>query len=224
MSGIPRAFQETCEFCDEFTGGVANSFYARYQGSPRARFVLSTSNFHAFPSIGQLVDGYLLVAPRNHYAAFDEMPRTLWLEFEKIHDYVRSTLSSLYGPCLTYEHGARQAGGCGIYHAHMHFVSFSRAVDLVAELKKRFAWRVLPKLTDICEREERPSSYLFCEAPDSARFLFSETDLSSQFMRRLISNALGRDDWDWRAAGREERLLAAIQRLSHQFKGIQNPI
>jgi diadenosine tetraphosphate (Ap4A) HIT family hydrolase len=213
-------FHKDCEFCDEFAGGASNAFSARYRGHLKSRFVYSTSNFHIFPSIGQLTDGYLLAAPKRHYATFDEMPQDLWVEFQRLYEHVRATLFSLYGPCLSFEHGARQAssGGCGIYHAHMHLVPFPGAVDdLIRDLKRRFAWRILPKLIDLHEQDEKPASYLFVEAPDSTRYLFSASNLPSQFMRRLLSEAIGRDDWDWRIAGREQRLLATIRQLSVQF-------
>ncbi len=214
-------FQAGCEFCDEFAGGVANSFFARYQGSPKSRLVFSTDSFHLFPSIGQLVDGYVLLAPKEHYATFAEMPRVMWPEFERIYRYVRSEVCKVYGPCITYEHGARGGGGCGIYHAHMHLVPFPGATYLVGNLKSQFAWRILPELIDLREQDEGHSSYLFCEAPNSPRYLFSVGDLPSQFMRRLLSVALGRDDWDWRRTYREERLLGAIERLSRHFEALQ---
>lgn len=215
--------QKSCDFCDEFAGGLSNSFYARYQGHPDTRFVLSTENFHVFPSIGQLVDGYLLVAPKKHYTTYDEIPCVFWAEFERLHAFLKSTLFNLYGPCMTYEHGARSEGGCGIYHAHMHLVPFSGATDLLGELKKRFPWHVLPKMIDLCEQQEKPSSYLYCEAPDSTRYLFLTNSLPSQFMRRLLSEALGSDDWDWRVAGREQRLLATLEKLSGRFDTISDP-
>jgi diadenosine tetraphosphate (Ap4A) HIT family hydrolase len=223
VAGDSNVFQTSCEFCDEFAGGLINSFYSRYQGSPKTRFVLSTENFHVFPSIGQLVDGYLLMAPKKHYAAFDEMPRVLWDEFDRLLEHVRLIASSIYGPCIAYEHGTRGEGGCGIYHAHMHLVPFPRATELIGDLRKRFAWRILANLVDLGEQDEKTSSYLFCETPQSTRYLFSVKDLSSQFMRKLLSEALGRDDWDWRKVGREERLLVTMQRFTEQLnrtKGI----
>jgi len=215
-----------CEFCDEFAGGVNNGFYARYQGCPKTRFVLSTKSFHIFPSIGQLVDGYLLAAPKEHYSTFDRMPGALWAEYQTLYGQVRHTLSNIYGTCITYEHGTRgpSAGGCGIYHAHMHFVPFPWPIDdLLGDLKKRFPWKTLPNLVDLRTRGDKVSSYLFCEAPDSMRYLFDVSELPSQFMRRLLSKSLRRGNWDWRVAGREEQLLAALQRLPELLDGTQRP-
>jgi diadenosine tetraphosphate (Ap4A) HIT family hydrolase len=212
-------FQKNCEFCDEFTGGLSNAFYARYKSCPKTRFVLSTDNFHAFPSIGQLFDGYLLIAPKMHYASLDEMPRVLWPEFEGVYQQVRAALSNLYGPCISYEHGARQpsGGGCGIYHAHLHATPLAGISDPVDALKLSFPYTELGRLSEISERTVNVASYLFYQDLDARLYLFDTGPLPSQYMRKLLADALGDQDWNWRKAGREERLLATIERLSEHF-------
>jgi diadenosine tetraphosphate (Ap4A) HIT family hydrolase len=218
-AGDPNVFQMSCEFCDEFAGGLTNSFYARYQGCPRTRFLLSTDNFHVFPSIGQLVKGYLLVAPKKHYNAFDEMPTQLAGELAAVCELVRSIVSQNYGPCISFEHGARGPanGGCGIYHAHLHVVPLPGIPDPIAKLKERFPHKRLDALCNISYGSNRNSPYLFCEDFNSNRYRFSIGNLQSQYMRRLLAKAIGTKDWNWRSAGREERLLATIRRLSGQF-------
>jgi diadenosine tetraphosphate (Ap4A) HIT family hydrolase len=217
-------FQSNCEFCDEFAGSLSNSFHARYQGSPGSRFVLSTDNFHVFPTIGQIVDGYLLAVPKRHYAALDEMPQVLWVEFERIYDRVRWTLSNLYGPCIAYEHGARRAGvgGCGIYHAHLHVVPLARASDPIELLKLKFPYEEFADLSEIGKQSAGLTSYLFYQDSDARLYVFDTGPLPSQYMRKVLANALGQQDWNWRDAGREERLLATIRRLSGRFDSAQD--
>jgi len=214
-----------CEFCDEFAGGLSNSFYARYQGSPGTRFVLSTDNFHIFPSIGQIVDGYLLVVPKRHYATLDEMPSVLWTEFEKIYEHVRKILSDLYGPCIAYEHGARRAGvgGCGIYHAHLHATPLASASDPVELLRLRFPYTELAHLNEISKQSAGLPSYLFYQDSNAKLYLFDTGPLPSQYMRKVLADAVGQQDWNWREAGREELLLATMQRLSGKFNTTQTP-
>jgi hypothetical protein len=92
-------------------------------------------------------------------------------------------------------------------------------MNLVSDLKRQFAWRTLQNLVELREQDERPASYLFCETPDSNRYLFSVNNLPSQFMRKQLSVALGNDDWNWRSAGREDRLLNTTRQLSERFEG-----
>src|SRR5260370_37057382 len=73
-----------CDFCNEFAGGTSNAFYTRYHETARSRVLLATENFRVFPSIGQLFEGYLLVAPLSHYTTLDEMPPGLFAELVDI--------------------------------------------------------------------------------------------------------------------------------------------
>jgi diadenosine tetraphosphate (Ap4A) HIT family hydrolase len=218
-----NATEHSCDFCDEFAGGISNAFYARYQDSLQNRVLLASGSFRVFPSLGQLVEGYLLLAPLQHYAALDEMPRPLVDELADVCQRVRAILSQNYGPCVSFEHGARGPayGGCGIYHAHMHVVPVDGIPDPVEALKERFPHRNLRTLSSIKEVPNRDSPYLLYEDFNSNRYRFSVGNLQSQYMRRVLAEAMGTNDWDWRAAGREERLLATLNRLSSRFDNLR---
>jgi diadenosine tetraphosphate (Ap4A) HIT family hydrolase len=214
-----------CDFCNEFAGGSSNAFHNCYQGSPRNRLLLATERFRVFPSIGQLVEGYLLIAPLSHYTALDEMPADLLEEFGEISRQVRTVLSETYGPCVCFEHGARGPanGGCGIYHAHLHAVPLSRSLDQSELLKSKFSYREIIDLSEIRERTEGLPAYLLYMSTQGSSYVFDTGSLPSQYMRKLLAEALGNPQWDWRTAGREERLLATLNRLSHHFNPIASP-
>jgi hypothetical protein len=61
------------------------------------------------------------------------------------------------------------------------------------------------------------SSYLFYQDSKARVYLFNSGPLPSQYMRKLLADALNEKDWNWREAGREEHLLATLQRLSSHF-------
>jgi diadenosine tetraphosphate (Ap4A) HIT family hydrolase len=212
-----------CDFCDEFSGGSSNAFRARYGQSVQDRVILATESFRVFPSIGQLVEGYLLIAPVAHYRALDEMPTQVFDQLSTVRESVRAAMSKTYGPSLSFEHGAREPvnGGCGVYHAHLHVVPFPTLRDPVAELKNRFPCKLLPQLKDIATVTHGTSPYLLYEDLESNSYAFFVGNLSSQYMRRLLAEILGQSDWDWRAAGREQRLFDALARFSGLFDTAQ---
>jgi diadenosine tetraphosphate (Ap4A) HIT family hydrolase len=222
--GASGTTPQNCEFCDEFGGGVNNGFYARYQDCPKTRILLSTENFYVVPSVGQLVDGYLLVLPKDHYTTLDELTTELVAELADTSERVRAALSEIYGSCVCFEHGARGPlnGGCGIYHAHLHIVPLSGISDPAESLKLKFPFAELVHLREIGHRSASLSSYLFYQDSDARLYLFDTGPLPSQYMRKLLADALRTQDWDWRTAGREERLLATIRRLSGQFDNTQD--
>jgi diadenosine tetraphosphate (Ap4A) HIT family hydrolase len=208
-----------CDFCDEFSGGFGNAFRERYGNSVQNREVISTEGLRVFASIGQIVEGYLLIAPKAHYTALDQMPSQLLQELSAIFASLKSTVSAEFGPSLCFEHGAREPlnGGCGIYHAHLHLVPFERAHDPVAKLKTRFPYEQVCHFQDIAKVTGRSSPYLLYEDTESNKYVFLADNLPSQYVRRLLAEVLGQTNWDWRTAGREERLLNTLNRLSHRF-------
>jgi diadenosine tetraphosphate (Ap4A) HIT family hydrolase len=208
-----------CDFCNEFAGGTTNAFYARYAGTPPDRILLATENFRVFPSIGQLVEGHLLIAPVSHYTALDEMPKIRSSELIGIWRHVRSQLSELYSPCVCFEHGARGPlnGGCGIYHAHLHVAPLNGHPNPIDALKATFPYTQLTGLNEIWNHSVRLPSYLLYQDLDATLYLFDAGTLPSQYMRKLLADALQEQNWNWRTAGREERLLATMRRLLGQF-------
>ena len=207
-----------CDFCDEFAGGAQNRFAALYQGDVRSRALLDVGNFRVFPSIGQIVEGYLLIAPLDHYARLSEMPADLVNEISDLDEFVRSGVSAVYGECLTYEHGAsRESGrGCGVYHAHLHIVPLPAGLDPVNQLMAELPFEEVRGLSDAKQRvKDRP--YLYYEDLTRRRYLFDADTLPSQYVRRLLARSLGRAEWDWRGCGKEGELLATVARLSEHF-------
>jgi diadenosine tetraphosphate (Ap4A) HIT family hydrolase len=208
-----------CDFCDEFSGGHNNAFSRRYGSDPRGRTVFETQNFKVLPSLGQIVEGHVLVVPVRHYTALADMPSPLTEEVADLADHVRIALSANYGSCLLFEHGSRGvcSGGCGIYHAHLHAVPLREESEPVSLLKERFGYRKLGSIGDIASESNGTDSYLYYEDLHSNRYIFDVEYLPSQYMRRLMAEALGKDEWDWRKCGREEALLSTITRLSQAF-------
>jgi diadenosine tetraphosphate (Ap4A) HIT family hydrolase len=208
-----------CDFCNELSGNSENSFDRIYGGHRESRILSRSSQFAVIPSLGQIVEGYLLVLPINHFRALGDLPGPFLQEFAAICERVEKTLKDQYGPYILFEHGTRSegVGGCGIYHAHLHATPLAGVPDPVDVLKMRFPYTELTDLNEIRERSTGLSSYLFCQDSHARLYLFDTGPLPSQYMRKLLADALGNQDWDWRTAGTEERLLATMLRLSGQL-------
>jgi diadenosine tetraphosphate (Ap4A) HIT family hydrolase len=183
-----------------------------------------SNNFGLIPSLGQIVEGYLLVLPIKHFKALGDLPGLLCQEFTTICEWVGKTLKGQYGRYILFEHGTRSegVGGCGIYHAHLHATPLAGVLDPVNALKLRFPYIELAHLNEISKRSAGFATYLFYQDSDAKLYLFDTGPLPSQYMRKVLADALGQQDWNWRDAGREQRLLATIRRLSGQFDSIQN--
>lgn len=206
-----------CDFCDEFSGGRENAFARIYSHDQMSRILFHSENFVVFPSLGQIVEGYLLLAPTSHWKALADMPDPIFHEFAALCKSVRGILEGEYGSCIFFEHGTRRAdsGGCGIYHAHLHAVPFPDSSEPSHALRSKFPYKELADPKEMKKQTEGLSAYLYYENSQARPYVFDVGILPSQYMRRLLAQALGKNAWDWRAAGEEEALLATLSRLSN---------
>ena len=136
-------------------------------------------------------------------------------ELENLCVYVRSTLKETYGACIFFEHGMRNSGsgGCGIDHAHMHAVPVT-AEGMLKILRQKFGGSGINTLAEIEGDLDQNSSYLFFENSSAKRYVFPVSNLPSQYMRKLVAESIGKNDWDWRECGHEPELISTVQRLS----------
>jgi diadenosine tetraphosphate (Ap4A) HIT family hydrolase len=208
-----------CDFCNELAGTPANAFHAIYGADLESRILFQSGTFAVIPSLGQIVEGYLLVLPRRHSKALGDLPAKDLNELEMITQRVGDILTREYGPIVLFEHGTRSegVGGCGIYHAHLHATPLGTIPDPVSMLKERFPYAEMTSLREIRKRTADLSCYLFYQDSEARKYLFNTGPLPSQYVRKLLADAIGEQAWNWRDVGREERLFATIQRLSHYF-------
>jgi diadenosine tetraphosphate (Ap4A) HIT family hydrolase len=208
-----------CDFCNEFSGATENAFSRIYGQGPKSRVLFSDQGLVVIPSLGQIVEGHLLVVPTGHLTALGDLPEAHVEEFETLCGQVRAVLEREYGSCIFFEHGTRSvsAGGCGVYHAHLHAVPLPAALEPLEFLTSQFLSNELVDLSEIGEMTGGSASYLFYQDSRVRSYVFRTDALPSQYMRKLLAERLGSKDWDWRTAGRERQLLATLARLSGRF-------
>jgi len=210
-----------CEFCDEFSGGTRNSFAEHYHDEQGGRTILETNGFKVVPSLGQIVRGYLLLIPRDHYCALADLPAELLWELEQLKKMLVGSLRSKYGDYVLFEHGARteNSGGCGISHAHLHAVPLSAEKDLLQTLRASFRHQQISGISGL-RGIPTGCSYLYYEDVRGDCHVFYPTFLPSQYMRRLIAERLGVENWDWRIRGREDSVLVTGADVSRILRDV----
>src|SRR3989344_6771630 len=119
-----------CQYCSEFEIGHLD-FNGKNLGN---RMLFETDNFVVFPTIGQIVEGYSLIASKLHYTGMGHIPLELHAELESVKNKVRKVLTDNYRNPLFFEHGPAsraKKGGCCIEHAHFHAVPVN--LDIVPD-------------------------------------------------------------------------------------------
>ena len=102
------------------------------------KIYIKTDNFTVWLAVGQIVEGYSLIIPNNHYHCIGALPQSLQSEYLELKELVRKKLEEEYGGCIFYEHG--RVGVCNVqpgeqlcYHGHTHAIPTN--VDIIESFK-----------------------------------------------------------------------------------------
>jgi diadenosine tetraphosphate (Ap4A) HIT family hydrolase len=163
-----------------------------------------SDGFAVIPSLGPLVPGHSLLCPRVHLRSISELPPDHEREYQRAKAALRGRLSALYDADVhVFEHGMARGGRrtlCTVEHAHVHFVPMPPACTV--ELGPDPRWTRFDGSLKQLRRLAAGREYIAYEVADGeARMLAAgESELESQYMRKVIARALGRpQEWDWRA-------------------------
>ena len=151
--------------------------------------LIETKNFVVLPSLGALVEGWLLILPRRHVLSMGALSTRLQAEADELEGSTRSLLKARYGSrIVAFEHGpsaAKHGTGCGVDHAHLHVLPLN--CDLLS-----YARRFVP--TDLewepCDWGGRSDAYrkgldyLYLRQEGQSGLLAVSTDFGSQVFGR----------------------------------------
>lgn len=188
--------------------------------------VHSTENFNVVMSVGQIVEGYSLIIPKDHYHCMGSLPEELRVEFLTLKSEVRRILEETYGSCIFYEHG--RVGVCDVqpgeqlcYHAHLHAVPIQQ--DILPLMKKDLVPVALAKYEEIFDYYHRLGHYLFYEDAKGIPYIFNVNRvIRRQFLRYCAAESIGRPELaDWREyPGHEEIEIAKLKLIPAFFKEV----
>lgn len=90
--------QKECDFCLEFSDGHGNekTLFNNLFPDISNRVIFSTENFVVFPTIGQMVEGFLHIIPQKHYFSMGELPHEMWPELNWLTRKTVEILKSVY--------------------------------------------------------------------------------------------------------------------------------
>ena len=193
------------------------------------RPLMQTDNFVVWPSLGALVEGWLLVLPKNHYLTMRSLSSELRQEAADVLEETSRLVARLYNPPTVFEHGPRCGGldaGCGIDHAHFHVVPLS--FDLHQETERLFAgkfkWDPVGSLFAPRVSKER-ASYLYISLPDSSQYIAWSNEIPRQTFRRVIAEELGLPgSFDWSEHPRIETVERTRSRISEAVESSEGEI
>jgi len=185
--------------------------------------LFESTNFVVLPSLGSLVEGWLLIVPRNHYVSMGALPAHLANEMEQVKIDVTTAIGPRYGKLCAFEHGPSRAGhkiGCGVDHAHLHIVpiNFDLALAATPLMPPGATW--VSATLDSCRIAfNRGQDYLYLEQPIGHGRIATNGDFGSQVFRKAIAAQVGKpEQFSWQDYPQKEAVARTIHALSNDVE------
>lgn len=199
---------ETCCLC----ATLASDSRHRSWNEP----LFESANFVAMPSLGSIVEGWMLIVPRNHFVSMGAFPVELSGEMRVLKSRVTEHLASRYGTLCAFEHGPGRVGrqvGCGVDHAHLHVVPVD--FDLVSASTPYLPPDVQWEYGDVgaCRAAfEQGHDYLYVEQPLGHGRIAVHEKFGSQIFRKAIAAHTGfPEQFNWRDHPQFENIARTIE-------------
>jgi diadenosine tetraphosphate (Ap4A) HIT family hydrolase len=183
------------------------------------KFLFESENFAVFSSLGALIEGWLLIVPKNHALCLGAIGRDLHLEMDELRRQVSLALEECYGAVTVFEHGPAEPChqvGCGVDHAHLHILP--TRINLIEGVKEIFPeplkWESVGSIQETASFYEAGLPYLYVEQMSGRGFIATHPNLQSQMFRKVIARRIGRpEQYNWREFYGEKNILSTIERL-----------
>ncbi|QOT72016.1 HIT domain-containing protein [Sphingobium fuliginis] len=185
---------------------------------PWDKIVCESESFVAFPSLGSMVAGWLLIVPRRPLLNLRLLTN---VERSELHNFISTVVAKVDafpGRAYAFEHGNDTIGGpvgCGVDQAHLHIVPLE--FDLLKAARE--------KLDDNMQWTDHDNAANFdATIPDFGEYvsIWSPGDRHgltgvmreprSQWVRRVIAEKLGREQaWDYKAHPDIQNLTKTVE-------------
>lgn len=190
------------------------------QGSAKAwnEPLFESSNFVVLPSLGALVEGWLLLVPKKHFICMGVLPDSVTAEAQEMKRILCSILQQHYGQVCAFEHGPSRPNcsvGCSVDHAHLHVVpvAFDLASAVSPFLPEDARWSEAG-VKECQAAFGRGEDYLYLEQPIGAGRIVTHKEFESQLFRRAIAARIGAlNQFNWREYPQLPNVLTTINKL-----------
>jgi len=187
--------------------------------------VYETTNFVVIPSLGSLVEGWLLIVPKVFYLNFGQLPKDQYNEVHQIINHLEKRFLPLFQSkqAVLFEHGPANMlskAGCGVDYAHLHWVptNFDLRYGVSRLLSLNFEWKSLESIIEIQEKTTESMDYLLLRDQFMNYYFTQQQQIPSQTFRKVIAHYLNQpENFDWKINWGSENIRATYSKLNVQI-------
>ena len=172
-----------------------------------------TNHFYILPTVGSLVDGYILVVSKRHINSMSELTKNEMNEYNFIIKKYRNIFRDIYGKYpIVFEHGSPVSDNSiranSVIHAHSHIVNHAYLDE--PKIIKRLNFKPIQRIEDIKSNE----NYIMYINNNNFKYVTYNFEPISQLMRKLIAKDLKYEDkFDWKKEKFMDNIIKTILKV-----------
>ena len=156
-----------------------------------------TKYFYITPTLGSLVDGYILIISKRHINSMTLLNEEELNEYKYLINKYRNKFKNIYKKYpIIFEHGTTNLNSnfsaSSVVHAHTHIINYNFYDE--DNLIKNTKFKIINKLEEISKNK----NYILYINQNNKKYISYEFPSISQYMRMCISkelNILNKYDW-----------------------------
>ena len=174
--------------------------------------ICETENFFVIPSVGSLVDGYLIIVTKRHINSLSELDEKTKREYENLIFRIINIFEKIYGKTpILFEHGSpnfqNSMSATSIVHAHSHIVNFEFKTE--KEILEKYNFEIIDSFDEVAKK-----NYIYFQNGHGEKFVSYKFESVSQLMRILIANELKKEEeYNWREFDFKENIVSMLEKL-----------
>lgn len=176
-----------------------------------------TKHFAVIPSLGSIVEGWLLIIPKKHYLSLGYLQSPeLYSELESLLEYIGYITKKLYGEYILFENGAfcsDKLVGCGVDYAHIHIVpTHENLIEIIEnDFHIKYNWKKIDSILESQNFVMNNKPYLYYRNQQGISYITTDNNIPSQLFRKAIAYKNGyTDKYDWKTEIFKNNILRTI--------------
>src|SRR5206468_4124900 len=144
--------------------------------------------------ISPLNVGHVMLVPKQHVTSSVQLGASCFARMDLLRQKIALAAERKFGSVLFWEHGIAcgASGGCGVSHAHVHFLPMERPLlsELIPKLIERFPDSQSIQFPQLREAVDALTSYLYWSTSSDSGVLERSNSIPSQLMRNIVAEHL----------------------------------
>ena len=194
-----------CIFCDIDHSKIENTI------------IEEKDYFYILPTLGSLVDGYILIVTKRHINSMSELNENELIEYKNIIEKYKNLFKKIYNKTpIVFEHGTpnqnSEMKANSVTHAHTHIVNINFSNE--KEILEKYNFKEINDFKEI----NKNMNYIKYISNNKIYITYNFPSVS-QLMRILIAEELNyKDKFDWKKERFDENIISTIERIKGELK------